>query len=106
MGVPWVEQAVIETRFIGEQQQSFRVHVQSSNWVDVFGESEFGKCSLPWDIRSELAEHIERFVECYDQFERREGALQKKSPAEHTAEPHGASAFRQVREASISAAPW
>jgi hypothetical protein len=89
MSVPRVEQAVIKAWLIGKQEQTLRVHIQSSQWIYILGEAEFRKRPLPGDIRSELAEHTEWFVECDDQFKKgSEGwRLQKRLRRTHGGAP-------------------
>lgn len=61
--VAWVEQAGVQTRLVGEQQQTFAIRVQPPQWVHIFRETEFRQCPKRTAVRRKLGKDAVRFVE-------------------------------------------
>jgi hypothetical protein len=38
MGVPGMKKEIVEAGFVAEKQQTLRIHVESTQWIDVFRE--------------------------------------------------------------------
>ena len=58
-----VQQSVVKTRFVTEQQQALRIHIQPTDRIDARRKPEICQGPLTGQVRRELAKHTIRFVE-------------------------------------------
>ncbi len=43
MGIFWVQETSVEAGFVAEEEETFRVSIEPTQWIDVFGKAKFGK---------------------------------------------------------------
>jgi hypothetical protein len=43
MGVLGIEETGVESGFVAEKKEAFRIGIQPTQWINVFGEAKFGK---------------------------------------------------------------
>jgi hypothetical protein len=43
VGIFWVQETRVEARFVAEEEETFRVGIQPTQWINVFGKAKFGK---------------------------------------------------------------
>jgi hypothetical protein len=70
MIVARVQQSLIESGFIAQQQEPFRIRIEAADWINTFGEVKVSEGSIWGTIRRKLREHAVRFVECEEHPER------------------------------------
>jgi hypothetical protein len=57
-----IEEFGVESRFVGEKEESFAVAVEAAEGVDVWGKTEFGQGALSGVVGGELGEDSEGLV--------------------------------------------
>ena len=67
MDVPRIQETVVQSALVTEQQKPLGIHIETPEWVNFLGKAEFRKSPLSRLIRRELAEDSVGFVECDDQ---------------------------------------
>ncbi len=63
VGVFWIEEFRVQSRFVGEKEESFAISVEAAEGIDVLWEIEFGESALSGVVGGELGEDAEGFVE-------------------------------------------
>ncbi len=63
VGLLWVEELRVQSRLVGEKEESFAISVEAAEGVDVWGETELGQGALSGVVGGELGEDAEGFVE-------------------------------------------
>ena len=63
MGVFRVEQASVESGFVAEEQEAFRIGIETPERVNIFWESKLSQGAVGGAIRRELGENTERLME-------------------------------------------
>ncbi len=43
MGIFWVQETSVEAGFVAEEEETFRVSIEPTQRIDVFGKAKFGK---------------------------------------------------------------
>ncbi len=65
-----IKKAVVQSRFIRKEKQTFRVHIQSSERIYTSGKSEICQRPLARTVRCELAENTVWFIESENHLEK------------------------------------
>ena len=63
MSVARMKQLFVQTGFVAEQEQTFRIGVESSERINIFCETEFRQSAVARTVIGELRNDTERFVE-------------------------------------------
>jgi hypothetical protein len=58
-----MEQALVQLRFVAQQQKPFGVGVEPANGINVLRETKIGQRALAWMVRRELGQDAIWFVE-------------------------------------------
>jgi hypothetical protein len=64
VGIFWVQETSVEAGFVAEEEETFRIGIQPTQWINVFGEAKFGEGTVRGAIGSKLGEDSVRFMEC------------------------------------------
>lgn len=59
-----IEEFGVQSGFVGKEEKSFAVAIESSERIDILRQSEFGQRALSGMVRRELREDAVGFVEC------------------------------------------
>jgi hypothetical protein len=62
MGVFWVEQAGVESGFVAEKQEAFRIGIEPAQGIYILGESKLSQGVVGGAIRRELGNHSIGFM--------------------------------------------
>ena len=57
-----MQQLLVQRRLIAQQQQPFRVGIETADWINAFGKSELSQRPVRRTVGGKLGEHTKRFV--------------------------------------------
>lgn len=64
VGMARVQEASVQLRFVAQEQEAFRIGVETADGIHALGKPELGQSAVGRTIRRELGEDAVGFVEC------------------------------------------